>query len=393
MPRPRLLILSFSGIAADPRVRKQVALFSPEYDVVTVGYGHAPDGVVEHVEVPRSIDPLRPNFRHLMALLALRRYRRVYFGSRRVKYVLEHVSPGSMDIVLANDVIAVPLALELEPRRGVHADLHEYASRQREEERWWRTLVGPFQAWMAKNYVTQTSSVTTVSPGLANEYRNEFGIHADVVPNAAPYVEAEEPTGVGSPVRLVHMGGSVRGRALKEMIDAVLLAESMRPGRFTLDLYLKGGEAAYEHELAELVDRRGADVVRMCAPVPIERIVATLGTYDAGLIIYPPTNFNIVHALPNKLFDYIQARLGVIVGPGADMKDLVTETGTGIAVDATSPRVMAEALLACTDDEILRWKRASHAHAEELSAESTARPWREAIESLVAKKPTEDDPR
>lgn len=383
MARPRLMILSFSVLDGDPRVLKQIAMFRDEYDIVSVGYGPEPQGVAEHIEVPRSLDPLRPSFRHLMLLLALRRYRRAYFGSRRVRFVQEQVRPGSIDVVLANDVIAVPLALSLAPTCGVHADLHEYASRQREEERWWRTLVGPFQAWMVRRYVTRASSVTTVSPGLAAEYSREFGVPAEVVPNAAPHREAEAPTSVGSPIRLVHMGGSVRGRALREMIEAVIIASQREPGRFTLDLYLKGGEKAYEDELREMVASDRATAVTWCDPVRVDQIVQTLAAYDVGLIVYPPTNFNIVHALPNKLYDYIQARLGVLVGPGADMKDLVESTGCGAAVAGTRPEEIAEALLSTTDEQILGWKRASHQHADQLSAEQSSLPWSAAVRALI----------
>lgn len=383
MARPRLMILSFSVLNGDPRVLKQIAMFRDEYDIVSVGYGPEPQGVVEHIEVPRSIDPLRPSFRHLMLLLALRRYRRAYFGSRRVRFVQEKVLHGSVDVILANDVIAVPLALSLEPRCGVHADLHEYASRQREEERWWRTLVSPFQAWMVRKYVTKASSVTTVSPGLAAQYSREFDISAEVVPNAAPYRDAEGPVAVSSPVRLVHMGGSVRGRALREMIEAVIIASEREPARFTLDLYLKGGEKAYEEQLRELVASDRASAITWCDPVRVDRIVETLASYDVGLIVYPPTNFNIVHALPNKLYDYIQARLAVVVGPGADMKDLVESIGCGIAVTGTRPEQIAEALLSTTVEQISGWKQASHQNAEPLSAEQTSLPWSRAIRALI----------
>ncbi|PZO62107.1 MAG: glycosyltransferase [Pseudoxanthomonas suwonensis] len=377
------MILSFSVLDGDPRVLKQIAMFRDEYEIVSVGYGPRPQGVAEHIEVPRSIDPLRPSFRHLMLLLALRRYHRAYFGSRRVRFVQESVRPGSMDVILANDVIAVPLALSLAPGCGVHADLHEYASRQREEERWWRTLVGPFQAWMVRNYVARASSVTTVSPGLAAEYSREFDVPAEVVPNAAPYHETEAPTSVGSPIRLVHMGGSVRGRALREMIEAVIITSEREPGRFTLDLYLKGGEKAYEDQLKEMVASDRAAAVNWRDPVRVDRIVQTLAAYDVGLIVYPPTNFNIVHALPNKLYDYIQARLGVVVGPGADMKDLVESAGCGLAVTGTRPEQIAEALLATTNEQILGWKLASHQHADRLSAERSSLPWSAAIRTLI----------
>lgn len=359
-------------------------MFREDHEVVTVGHGPAPDGVAEHIEVPRAYNPLRPNFRHLMALFALRLYRRAYWRSRRIRYVREQVEAGSMDIVLANDVIAVPLALALAPHAGVHADLHEYAPRQREEARWWRALVGPFQSWMVRRYVRRADSVTTVSQGLARQYELEFGVRADVVPNAAPYRGDIEPTAVERPLRLVHMGTSAPGRGIREMIQGVVEAESVAVGTIRLDLYLKGGDAGYRRELEQLVAQHG-DVVRLMEPVPYERIVPTLQGYDVGLIIYPPSNFNVIHALPNKLFEYVQARLGVVVGPGEDMRDFVTEHGIGTATISAQPSDVARALAEITDDQVRQWKQASHERASELSDEQTSQPWREAIDALAAK--------
>ncbi|WP_193105275.1 glycosyltransferase family 1 protein [Brachybacterium sp. FME24] len=383
MPRARLLIMSFSVLTSDPRVLRQIEMFKDDYDLVTVGYGDAPAGVAEHVEVPGHLDSLRPSFRHLMALYAARLYHRAYFGAGRTRFVLDRVAPGSVEVIIANDVNAVPVALALKPRLGVHADLHEYAPRQREDERWWRTLVGPFQGWMVRRYVTAADSVTTVSQGLAAQYATEYGVRAKVVPNASPYRADIEPSEVTSPVRLVHMGSAVRGRGIAEMVRAVIDASVEAPGRLTLDLYLKGGDASYHRELGELVAAHPASGVRICEPVPFAQIVPTLASYDLGLIIYPPTNFNIVHALPNKLFEYVQARLGVIVGPGIDMREMVESAGLGSAVEEATAERIKSALLAVDAEQIAAWKAAADARAESLGAEATSAPWREAVTAIV----------
>lgn len=388
MPRERLLIMSFSVLTSDPRVLRQIEMFKDDYDLVTVGYGSAPAGVLEHVEVPAHLDSLRPNFRYLMALYAARRYYRAYFGARRTRFVLDQVAPGSVDVILANDVNAVPLAFALKPRRGIHADLHEYAPRQREDERWWRTLVGPFQSWMVRQYVTKADSVTTVSPGLAAQYAAEYGVTAKVVPNASPFRGDIQPSAVDSPVRLVHMGSAVRGRGIAEMVSAVIDAAGTSPGSLSLDLFLKGGDASYHRELDALVSAHPGSGVRICDPVPFAQIVPTLAGYDVGLIIYPPTNFNIIHALPNKLFEYVQARLGVIVGPGVDMREIVEENGIGTAVDDATAERIRTALLSVDAEQIAAWKAAADARAESLSAEVTSEPWREAIAVIVGAEPS-----
>ena len=58
--RPRLLILSFSPIASDARVLKQVRLFAERYDVTTCGFGPQPHPDVEHVQVADPVVPADP---------------------------------------------------------------------------------------------------------------------------------------------------------------------------------------------------------------------------------------------------------------------------------------------------------------------------------------------
>ncbi|MFS2280095.1 glycosyltransferase family 1 protein, partial [Microbacterium sp. OR21] len=70
----RMLILSFSPIRGDARVLKQVEEFARDHDVVTCGYGPAPDGVAEHIRIP---DEARVDARH-PKLVLLRWYRALY---------------------------------------------------------------------------------------------------------------------------------------------------------------------------------------------------------------------------------------------------------------------------------------------------------------------------
>ena len=47
--------MTFSTVRSDARVLRQVRLFSERYAVTTLGYGPAPDGVVEHLRLPDDV--------------------------------------------------------------------------------------------------------------------------------------------------------------------------------------------------------------------------------------------------------------------------------------------------------------------------------------------------
>lgn len=371
--RPTLLILSFSRIESDARLLKQVALFHEHYDVTTCGFGEAPQGVVRHTRIPNGLSAAKPFSR----LLQLRQYRLGYWRQAGVRWVREALRGGQWDAVLANDVEAVPLALALAPRDRVHADLHEYSPRMREDRPGWSRMFRPYLEWMCRRYVARAASCTTVSQGLADEYRRQFGIRAAVVTNAAPYQELA-PTPTGRPIRLVHSGAGLPNRGLEVIIDAVAASA----GGLTLDLYLMPNHPALLEQLQERAAAVGA--VTIHPPVPYSELAATLNRYDVGVFVLPPRTFSYQHALPNKLFDFVQARLAVVVGPTPEMAAIVREHRLGWVTEDFTVESLVRVLDRLEPAAVDEAKAAGHEAAHPLAAEVQMEPWREAIEAIVA---------
>lgn len=383
--RPQVLVLSFSPIDRDPRVLRQVRLFGEFADVISCGYGEAPEGVVKHIQVPSDFKSWRVSYKKVAALLAARLHHRLYFRSERVKFVLRNIVPGSIDVVVANDVIAVPLGLALRPRMGLHADLHEYAPKQGEDDRRWRTLVGPLMHWACRKYVTKADSVSTVAKGIAEEYAAVYGISEPaVVPNAPAFDSRFGPTPVDSPLRLVHTGAAGRVRKIENMIDAVRRANEIRPGTATLDLVLVPGEQQYIDELSDKAATVPDGAVRMQPAVPFNEIVPMLHKYDIGFYLCPPSNFNMEHALPNKLFEFIQARLAIVIGPSPEMARVTEEYKLGRVAEGFDAESAARVLVDLTAEDVAEMKRNADAAAFDLSAERVTGPWVEAVKNLVA---------
>lgn len=383
-PRHQVLVLSFSRIVRDPRVLRQIRLFGEFADVISCGFGPSPDGVARHIEVPGDLPAWRSSRVETGLLLLARRYDRLYFGAERIRFVQERVPPGTVDVVIANDAIAVPLAVSLRPRKGVHADLHEYAPKQMENDRRWRLVIGPLMDWACRKFVTRAQSVSTVAEGIAKEYASGYGIpEPAVVPNAAVYDRRFIPTPAHLPLRLVHTGAAGRGRKIEVMIDAVQRANELRPGTATLDLVLVPGDQRYIDELTARAEAVPGGSVQMRAPVPFDQIVPMLHEYDVGVFVCPPSTFNLKHALPNKLFEFVQARLAILIGPSPEMVPIVTRHGLGVVSPGFDVESVADSLLKLSGSDVDRMKNASHAAAAALSAESLIGPWAVAVRDLL----------
>ena len=377
--KPRILILTYSPISSGPRPLKQIDYLSKSYDVTTAGYGHAPNESLRHIEFIQS-NPYsssvfsRPRYQ---VAFALRLYRLASEWNLRDKAAYELLSGEEWDVIIAHDVKTIFLANRLSAKHGVLSDLHEYAPRQGDDALAWRLLIAPYYRWLCRTEVTKAAAVTTVSLGIVEEYRREFGIESELVVNATPFHDLA-PTPVSALLRLVHSGSAAPARKLEVMIEAVRETSA----NVTLDLYLIEGNSEYLRRLKELAG--DSDRIRFRDSVPYSELVRTLSEYDLGLSILPPVNFNHLWALPNKFFDYIQARLGVIIGPSPEMARIVGEYEIGAVTEDFSARSLSRLLETITPDQVMDWKAASHRHARELSGEEQVKVWGSIVKRLLA---------
>lgn len=268
------------------------------------------------------------------------------------------------DVVIVEDIYLLPLAFEAPGNPKVLLDAREYYPRINEESAVFRLFQRPELVWLCRTYMPRCHIVVTVSNGLATAFEREFGIKTVVVRSVPRKHEIAPHPSSRQPVRMVHHGIANRNRRLEN-----LLAIAGQLGdRYTLDLYLTG-DPAY---VGTLRDAAPANV-DILAPVPFEMIVPTLSRYDLGLFYVEPTTFNLLHCLPNKLFEFIQARLAVAIGPSPDMAEEIRTHGCGVVAPEFSITSMVATIRALTGEDIAVMKAASHLAADELCWEQEKR--------------------
>lgn len=377
--RARILVLTYTRFEREPRALKQVRHLRRSHDVTTAGFGPAPFADVPHVQL-QNLPPQRWGLLGRLlsiGMLLLHWYSPLARISALDRMASRLLRDGSWDIIIAHDLKTLEAALDMRPYHGVVLDLHEYAPRQEEHSFIWRWLIAPYHRWLCRVKAPRAAAVVTVSEGIVDEYRRVFGLEATLVVNATPYYELA-PVPVSVPLRLVHSGGVAPQRRLDIMIKGVRESSA----DVTLDLFLVGGDSALMAKLKALAsdDPR----IRFRDPVPYSDLVGTLNGYDLGLSIFPPTTFNLAWCLPNKFFDFIQARLGVIVGPSPEMARFVGEYGIGQVLPDFEPASLAAALESLTPERVQAWKAASAASASTLSSESQGAIWEGLIGRMLA---------
>jgi hypothetical protein len=364
----RILVHSFSDFASDPRVNRQVRFLSERYEVVAAGHGPPDvDGVrfidIRHPEPRLSL----PEKALMAARLAGRRFDAYYWSKRYIRFAREAVSGVHPDLVVANDLTGVPLALSLGASAGVLFDAHEYFPGEREDSFTWRLLFGRYTMALCRRYIPRLSGFTTVCESIAELYERDTGVRPEVVLNAPEYQPlAPRPASPDGRIRMIHHGGAIRARKLEDTIRAMDFLDD----RFSLDMLLVPGDPAYIRELEAMARGRR---VRFLPPVPMRELPAFCNGYDLGVFLLPPTNTNYRFALPNKFFEFVQARVAVAIGPSPEMARVVREHGLGVVSDDFSPESFARTLSALAPEGIDRFKKNADAAARALSAESSRR--------------------
>lgn len=377
--KPRLLILSYFDMYADARVLKQIRRFAHEYEVTTCSPGPQPHPDVEHVELDPAFVQPRGRIKQFLDERARRR-ENFAWGYHRLPMVVQvrrKLAGRRFDAVIANDADTVGIASEIAGAERVHADLHEFfpglpqpddelGSRQR---RWWE--------WLVREHCAAAASATTVGEMIAEQYI-AYGVTCGVVTNAAPLKDLS-PRPTGSPIRLVHSGNPFRDRGLGDIMRAVAASRT----EVTLDLYLMKQNAVELAEVVDLAERLGPRIA-VHDPVPQHELIETLHSYDVGIHVLPPTSQNNALALPNKFFDFVQARLGIVVGPSPEMARNVRNHDLGWVTDAFDVNAITRVLDALTAAQVDERKLSSHRAASELSAQTQVEVWAEAVAAIIS---------
>ena len=367
-----ILVISYSNLATDPRVNRQIRWLSEFYHVIAAGFGDPGVPGVRFISLSQ-VSPkksLLARGKSALQILA-RRFESHYWRLPATLKGLEALAGVQADLILANDIEALPLAVRLAGVAPVTFDAHEYAPRQFDNSLRWRVFLQPYRAYLCRAYIPRTAAMFTVCQGIADQYRRDTGVTPMVLTNAPEYHDirpnlrsAGEGASQGAAkIRMIHHGGASPPREIERMIAAVRHLDE----RFELDFLLVPGSKDYISHLEEMA--RPDPRIRFLPPVPMRELVRFSSAYDIGVFLVPPTTFNLRHTLPNKFFEFIQARLAVAVGPSPEMARIVEQNDCGVVAADFTPEALAAALRGLDHAQIDRMKQNSDRIARQMSAE------------------------
>jgi len=374
----KLLIIAFSVIKNDPRVFRQVQSLRDQYQVTVIGLGSCPMSGIDWIAINTPARTLLDRLKY-GALLGLRQFESAYWSRAVYLVALSLLGGQKFDLILANDLDALPLALRIAVDSPVLLDAHEYAPLEYEDIFLWRLIVQPYREYLCRTYLRRTEGMLTVCDGLADEYARVYGVKPKLLMNAPTYQHLKPSPVEEGIVRMIHHGAAIPSRHLEQMIEMMQFLDQ----RFRLDFMLLSANQDYLNHLKKLAS--GDSRISFVDPVAMLDIPKVSNQYDVGIFLLPPVNFNYTHALPNKFFEFVQARLGIAIGPSPEMARLVERYKLGVVANDFTPQALAKRLNALTTADIVRFKEAANVAALELCFEKNAEVLLDEVQRLLGK--------
>lgn len=378
-----MLIISYSYLKDDARLLKQINQFSKKYEISTIGFGPEPlANIRNHFDLDQ-ITGLSGLAKYINKFLyTILFVLRVYSISRKLnefnRKVRKVIKTEKWDIIFINNTDALSAAVDYKPTVGFFLDLHEYSPKQNEYSLWRHILFDNYHHWLCKRYLPKMHKITTVSQGLVEGF-SQYGVELEVVTNASPYHPELSPNLSKEPLKLVHSGVYEPHRGIEILIDAVKNTRT----DFTFDLFLMNLNTDSRLKLLERIGNNKK--IKVHEGVPYEDLIPTLNNFDIGLFVLPPSQYSFTYALPNKLFDFIQARLGIIIGPSREMVQYVKRYRLGEVCKDYTVEALETVLNSLDISKVKRWKSNSHRFSKELSSETQVEIWDRLLDEMVTK--------
>jgi glycosyltransferase involved in cell wall biosynthesis len=255
------------------------------------------------------------------------------------------------DLLLSNDLDTLPanwLASGLKHTPLVY-DSHEYFTEVPELID--RPLVRRIWEWLEKILVPGADQAYTVSQSIADVYSGKYKVPFKVVRNLplpVIYPKVSVVRKPDPPFTIIYQGALNKGRGLEQAISAM---------QYLPDVNLQlAGTGDLENDLKALVTGLQLLNVRFTGRLSLEELIHHTHEAHLGISIEEDSGLNYRYALPNKLFDYIQARIPVVVSNLPEMSALVKEYDIGLITPSHNPVILAEIFRKALTDENLRKK-------------------------------------
>lgn len=337
--KPRIIISVINDLVTDHRVHKVATTLEKNgYEIVLCGRKF------------RNSPPVSRSYKTRRIRLVFNKGPMFYacYNIRLFFYLLF----VKADIFLANDLDTLPAnyhASKIRKKKLVY-DSHEYFTEV--PELIGRKFAHNFWLKIERRILPKLKNSYTVCQSIADEYNKKYGIKMQVIMNLPVFKELSNEVKENKEGKIIiYQGALNKARGLEQIIATMKFINNAQ-----LRIY---GEGDITSELHKLVKESGVEEkVKFFGRFPFEKMHEITRDADLGISLEQNMGLNYFYALPNKLFDYIQAQIPVLCSGFPEMKKIIDQYNIGKTIDKHDPVFIAETInkIFADTEQINIWK-------------------------------------
>lgn len=288
-------------------------------------------------------EPAPPGSSRLLRALSLPRW---YWACLRESRV------DDASLIIAHSLAALPISVLLARRHRLPLlyDAHELET----ERAGWSKPIRKIARAIEARLIQKCDQVILVNDSIREWYLNAYpGIDASVVRNV-PAAPSEIGTSnlraslniPSDALVYVYCGALGAYRGLSELIET--FRDLGQDRHFVMIGYGHGKDAL-------VTQAQGLSNVHFHEVVPQSQLVRLLSGADVGVVVLRTDALSYEYAMPNKLFEYAAAGLGVITGKGPELERFAREYPASKSAELTVDS-LRRAICAWTPAELARLK-------------------------------------
>ncbi len=329
--KKRVLISVINDLVSDQRVHKTALVYKDAgYEVKLIGRQF------------KNSEPLNREYKSFRFRLCFNN--KVWFYAEYNLKLFFYLLFQKLDVLHSNDLdTLLPNFLVSKIRRKpLIYDSHEYFTEVPELIA--RPLIRAVWLNIERFLFPKLKYVYTVNQSIADIYTRKYGVKVGVLRNMPFRLKNREideslkkTIKQGKRMLIMQGAGINVDRGAEELIQAMPMVENAI-------LYIIGSGDVFP-QLKQLVkDNHLSNQVFIVDRMPYEDLMEYTKIADIGLSLDKGTNPNYENSLPNKVFDYVQAGIPLLVSNRKVVAALVRDNAIGQICDSHQPHRLAQAI-------------------------------------------------
>ncbi|MCS6824427.1 MAG: glycosyltransferase [Cytophagaceae bacterium] len=350
----KVVLSAISDLVTDQRVHKiAITFFNHGYEVLVIGRKLPTSPQIQRIYATKRLKLLFNKGPLFYAEYNLRLFFCLLFSKA--------------DLLWANDIDTAPanLTVSFFLKKPYILDNHEYFTGVPE------LLHRPFvrKIWKIIEWFAfkNTPYISTVNNSLKKIFEDEYCKNIVVLRNVpicknrTDVVTDFSLSMEGKMKIILYQGALNKDRGLEEAILAMKYVHNT--------LLVIAGDGDITEQLKKLTSENFLDTrIHFTGRIPFEQLASLTSKAYLGLCIEKKTNLNYQYCLPNKLFDYIHARVPVLAAELPEVKNIILQYNIGTFIPSHDPQHIANTINHILEDEqgYELWKKNLQQAAQEL---------------------------